>query len=205
MKRIITLTTAVTVAALAFTGCSKTVVNGNDPPMPEYTSPATVLKAVQISFNQGNIDALKKSLSPKFVFYFDRRDVGASPPGKPGYKIPASWSYGEFWQAAYSMFNNAYSISLFVPVGPLREPGENETTYKGENVTISLLVMVDEVNGFKIDKGFCDFAFEAYYNERKEKRWRLTGWWDFTSEGYDERAAVAPGSLGSVLALYYPE
>jgi len=205
VKRTITLTPAVPAAALALTGCDSTVINGHEHPVPEYTSPAMVLKAVQISFNQSNIDYLKRALSPEFIFYFDPRDVGKSPPGRSGYKIPESWSYGEFWQAAYSMFNRAYSISLFVPVGPLREPGENETTYKAENVTISLLVMVDEVNGFKIDKGFCDFAFDAYYNERKEKRWRLTGWWDFTSGGYDERAAVAPGSLGKLLALYYPE
>ena len=191
-------------AALALTGCDSTVINGREHPTPEYTSPATVLKAVQISFNQSNIDYLEKSLSPKFIFYFDPRDVGKNPPGKE-YEIPESWSYDDFTDAANCMLHMAYSISLFVSVGPLRQPGENETTYKGENVTISLLVMVDEVNGFMIDKGFCDFAFEAYYNERKEKRWRLTGWWDFTSEGYDEYTAVSPVSLGRVLALYYPE
>ncbi len=205
MKRTITLTTAVTVAALALIRCDSTVINHREHPVPEYKSPATVLKAVQISFNQRNIDYLKKSLSPDFVFYFDPRDVGASPPGKPGYKIPESWSYAEFTEAANRMLHTAYSISLFVPVGPLREPGENETTYKAENVTISLLVMVDEVDGFMIDKGFCDFAFEAYYNEQKEKRWRLTGWWDHTSGGYDESAEVAPASLGKLLALYYRE
>jgi hypothetical protein len=191
-------------AALAFAGCGKTVINGDDPPIPEYTSPATVLKAVQISFNQSNIYYLEQSLSPEFIFYLDRRDVGSSPPGGR-YVIPASWSYDDFTEAANRMLNMAYSISLFVPVGPLREPGENETTYRAEDVTISLLVMVDEVDGFIIDKGYCDFAFEAYYNERKEKRWRLTGWWDFTSEFLDEYTGVAPGSLGKLLALYYPE
>ena len=203
MRELLRATGAVILAALAFAGCDKTIINGEIPP-PEPTSPANVLKNVEISFNQGDIDLLKRCLSPDFIFYFDPRNVGKNPPGGR-YVIPASWSYGEFWQAAYSMFNKAYSISLFVPVGPLREPGENETTYKAENVTISLLVMVDEVNGFMIDKGFCDFAFEAYYNEQKEKRWRLTGWWDFTSGGYDESAAVAPGSLGKLLALYYRE
>ena len=92
-----------------------------------------------------------------------------------------------------------------MPVGPLREPGENETTYRAENVTISLLVMVDEVNGFKIDKGFCDFAFERYEAAGGKKYWRLTKWWDRTSEGYDEYTGVTPGSLGRVLALYYRE
>jgi len=203
VKRISTLTAAVTLAALALAGCYNTVIDG-EPPPPEYTSPATVLKAVQISFNQRNIDYLKKSLSPNFVFYFDPRDVGQSPPGSH-YVIPESWSYDEFMIAANGMLQKAYSISLFVRVEPLREPGENEATYKAQNVRISLLVMVDENNGFIADGGYCDFAFEAYYNEKKEKLWRLTGWWDHTSEGYDEHPGLAPASLGKLLALYYRE
>lgn len=204
MKGLLRATATVMLAALALTGCDSTVINGHERPVPEYTSPATVLKAVQISFNQSNIDYLKRSLSPDFTFYFDPRDVGKKPPGGT-YVIPESWSHDDFTKAANSMLNKAYSISLFVRVGSLREPGENETTYKAENVTISLLVMVDEVNGFMIDKGFCDFAFEAYYNERKEKRWRITKWWDHTSEVLDEYAGAGHGSLGRVLALYYPE
>jgi len=190
--------------ALAFTGCDETVVDGKTPPVPEYTSPAKVLKAVQISFNQRSIDYLQKSLSPEFIFYFDPRDVGRNPPGGR-YVIPESWSYDDFTNGAHRMLETAYSISLFVPVAPLRAPGENETTYRADNVQISLLVMVDELNGFKIDKGFCDFALEKYATEQGEKRWRLTGWWDRTSELLDGHAGTAPGSLGKVLALYYRE
>ncbi len=195
--------TAAALAALALAGCGETVIDG-EPPPPEYTSPATVLKAVQISFNQRNIEYLKQSLNPNFIFYFDPRDVGQSPPGGR-YIIPESWSYDQFTKAAYTMVQVAYSISLLVRVEPLRRPGENVTTYKAEGVTISLLVMVDEYTGYTVKRGFCDFEFERYAAENGEKLWRLTGWWDHTSEGYDEGAAAAPGSLGRVLAMYYRE
>ena len=173
-------------------------------PVTNPVYPADVIENVEHSFNQIDIDLLKRCLSPDFIFYFDPDDVGQNPPGK-SYLIPESWSYTEFWAALNNMFARAYYVSLDISTGRIGIPGENETTYRAENVTISLLVMVDEVNGYIADGGYCNFAFETYYNERKEKRWRLTGWWDFTSEGYDERTAVAPGSLGRVLALYYPE
>ncbi len=204
MKRRSTLIAALALAALALAGCGETVIDGNGPPIPEYTSPATVLKAVQISFNQININYLKQSLSPDFVFYFDPRDVGRSPPGGR-YIIPESWSHDEFLNAANYMLQAAYSIDLSINTTGVGKPGENEATYKAEGVTISLLVMTDELNGFKVDKGYCDFAFERYATEKGERLWRLTGWWDHTSEGYDEGAAVEAGSLGKLLALYYME
>jgi len=200
VKRISTLTAAVTLAALALAVCYNTVIDG-EPPPPEYTSPATVVKAVQISFNQRNIDYLKKSLSPNFVFYFDPRDVGQSPPGSM-YIIPESWSRDEFLQAANNMFTKAYSISLAIPTAGVGTPGENETTYLADNVSISLLVMVDELNGFIADGGYCTFEFEKYTSKEGKKYWRLTGWWDRTSEGYDEHPGVKPASLGRILALF---
>jgi len=99
----------------------------------------------------------------------------------------------------------AYSIKLLIPTSQIGTPGENETKYRAENISINLLVMVDELNGYRADRGYCNFAFESYTSEAGKKRWRLTGWWDFTSGGYDENTAIAPGSLGRVLALYYPE
>jgi hypothetical protein len=191
------------VAALALAGCGETVIN-REPPTPEYASPATVLKAVQISFNQRNIDYLKQSLSPDFIFYFDPRDVGQSPPGKT-YIIPESWSHDEFLNGANYMLQAAYSIDLSINTTGVGKPGENEATYKAEGVTISLLVMIDELNGFMVGKGYCDFAFERYATEKGERLWRLTGWWDHTSGGYDEGAAASPASLGRVLAMYYSE
>jgi hypothetical protein len=203
--KVLSRAAACMLTALALTGCDDSIVDGEEPPVPEYTSPARVLKAVQISFNQCSIDYLKKSLSPDFVFYFDPHDVGQSPPGNSNYQIPESWSHDEFTNSAYRMLQMAYSASFFVFVEPLCAPGENETTYRADNVQISLLVMVDECNGFKIDKGSCDFAFEKYAGERGKDYWHLTGWWDHTSECFDEYPGAAPGSLGRVLALYYKE
>jgi hypothetical protein len=198
------ITAAAALAAWALAGCGETVVDGDGPPIPAYTSPATVLKAVQISFNQRDIEYLKQSLSPNFIFYFDPRDVGESPPGR-NYIIPKSWSHDEFLNGANNMLQKAYAIDFSINTTGVGTPGEKETTYKAEGVTISLLVMTDEYNGFIVDGGYCDFAFERYATEKGERLWRLTGWWDHTSGGHDEGAAVGPGSLGRVLAMYYSE
>jgi hypothetical protein len=168
----------------------------------EPTSPANVLKNVAISFNGSKITLLKAMLSPSFVFYFDPRDVGKSPPGKPGYMIPESWSYAEFWQVLNKMFRQAHSISLSIPTDRVGTPGENETTYRAENINLSLLVMIDELNGFIAEGGYCNFEFERYEAAGGKKYWRLTGWWDRTSQGYDEYPGVEPTSFGKVLAIF---
>jgi hypothetical protein len=168
----------------------------------EPTSPVNVLKNVEIAFNQRDINLLKAMLSSNFVFYFDPRDVGSSPPGKP-YIIPVSWSYTEHVQASENMFNQAYRIDLSINTGRVGTPGENETTYRADNVTLSLLVMVDDLNGFIVNTGYCNFEFERYESAGGKKYWRLTGWWDRTSQGYDEYPGASPSSLGRVLAMYY--
>jgi hypothetical protein len=165
------------------------------------TTPAHVLRNVEISFNGGKITLLKAMLSTNFVFYFDPRDVGSSPPGKT-YLIPESWSYTEFWQAANNMFRNAYRISLLIQTARVGIPGENETTYRADNIDLSLLVMIDDLNGYIADKGYCNFEFERYEGAGGKKYWRLTKWWDRTSQSYDEYPGVTPTSLGRILALY---
>jgi hypothetical protein len=195
MNRVIFSAVALALLALA---CGEE--EGITRPPPEYL-PADVLESVQTSFDRRDINLLRTCLSPDFVFYFDPRDVGQTPPGSE-YVIPESWSYTDFWKAANNLFWMAYAINLSIPTGGIRTPGENETTYKADNISISLLVMVDEFEGYKADQGCCDFAFEVYYNEKKEKRWRLVGWWDFTSEFFDAYPGVAPASLGRVLALF---
>jgi len=167
----------------------------------EATSPAGVLGNVAISFNRRDINLLKAMLSEDFVFYFDPRDVGKNPPGSM-YIIPESWSYTEFWQVLNEMIRQAYSISLSIPTGRVGEPGESETTYKAEKIPISLLVMVDELNGFIADNGYCNFEFERYEAAGK-KYWRLTGWWDRTSPYYDENLGAMPQSLGRILAMFH--
>ena len=199
MKKVIIASVAVAVLTLA---CGEE--EGVTPRVPdrvEATTPANVLKNVAISFNQRNINLLKTMLSENFVFYFDPRDVGQSPPGSM-YIIPESWSHIEFLSAVKNMFGKAYSINLSIATSRVGTPGENETTYKADNISLSLLVMVDELNSFIADTGYCNFEFERYESASGKKYWRLTGWWDRTSQGYDEYPGVAPASLGRVLALF---
>jgi hypothetical protein len=198
MKRFITLCGVVAlVAALA---CEDRVHAPTPTPEPTGAeSPAEALEAVELSFNERAIKVLASALSEDFVFYFDPRDVGSNPPGSQ-YRIPESWSYTEFWQALNNMFRQAYSINLAIPTGRVGSPGENETTYKAENVRISLLVMIDSLNGFIADGGYCNFAFERYDAASGKKYWRLTGWWDRSSEFFDAYPALTPTSVGKILA-----
>jgi hypothetical protein len=165
------------------------------------TSPRAVLQNVEKAFNRRDLNLLQAMLSERFVFHFDPDDVGQHPPAGT-YVIPESWSYTEFWQAAGNLLEKAYNISLSIATAAVGEPGPNETTYLAENVTIRLLVMVDEMNGFIADQGFCNFELERYEGEGGKKLWRLTKWWDNTSVCYDAKPGVAPGSLGRILAFY---
>jgi hypothetical protein len=198
VKKLIILSAAVALLLLA---CGEE--EGVTPRVPdrvEATTPAGCLKNVEIAFNQRDIGLLKAMLSPNFVFYFDPRDVGQSPPGRH-YVIPESWSYNEFWFAVNMVLVRAHSINLSTPTNRVGTPGENETKYKAEEITIRLLVMVGELNGFIAEEGYCDYEFERY-DAGGKKYWRLTGWWDQTSESYDENPGIAPTSLGRILALY---
>ena len=199
MKKMITVAAAL--ALLALSCGEEEGVTPQKPERLEPTSPVFVLKNVELAFNQRDINLLKAMLGPNFVFYFDPHDVGQYPPGKH-YPIPESLSREEFLQAVSNMFRKAYSINLTISTGRVGTPGENETKYKAENVSLSLLVMIDSLNGYIADRGYCNFEFERYEAAGK-KYWRLTGWWDRTSEGYDEYPGIAPSSLGRILAMYY--
>jgi hypothetical protein len=168
----------------------------------EPTTPAYVLRNVEIAFNQRDINLLKAMLSEDFVFYFDPRDVGGSPPGKPNIIIPESWSYTEHVRASENMFNQAYRIDLSIATSGVGTPGENETTYLAENINLSIIVMVDDLTGFIADNGYCNFEFERYEAPSGKKYWRLINWWDRTSQGYDANPGVSPTSLGRILCLY---
>jgi hypothetical protein len=172
---------ALAAATLTFTGCLFSPPEEKPPePAPEMTTPANVLKNIQVAYNQQLIQNYKKALSTNFVFYFDPDDVGQNPPGRQ-YEIPESWSYTEDWQATDKMFQKAYSIKLSIPTGDVGEPEPNETTFRADNISINLLVMVDELTGFLADQGYCNFEFEKYKNEEGKDRWRLTKWWDRTA------------------------
>ena len=71
---------ALALAALTLTCCDKTVINGDTPSVPDYASPAKVLKTVELSFNERNIEYLKDALSPNFVFYSDPKEIGRPDP-----------------------------------------------------------------------------------------------------------------------------
>ena len=169
-------------AALSFTGCLFSPPEKEPPsPPPVMDSPANVLKTVEAAYNQRNIEYYKNALSKNFVFYFDPDDVGQNPPGVPTYKIPESWTYTEDWSATDKMFEKAFSISLQISTGIVGTPDPEATTFRAENITIKLLVMIDELNGYLADTGYCNFEFEKYQNESNEDRWRLTKWWDNTA------------------------
>ena len=200
MKKLLPL--AASIVILSGTACEEE--GGPLPPPPPpgpRNTPAEVLKTVEISFNQREIEILKKSLSPDFVFYFDPDDVGQNPPGKP-YIIPESWSYTEFGVTVAKMFRKAYSIKLTIPTSQIGTPDPGQTTYKAENVPISLLVMLDGLQGYIAGQGYCNFAFESYTSEAGKKFWRLTGWWDRTAVPADGRTGLAPTSLGRILSLF---
>lgn len=174
------LTIAAAVAALLFTGCLFSPPEEEDPEAPPVmNSPANVLKTVEIAYNQRNIEYYKSALSENFVFYFDPDDVGTKPPGS-SYIIPETWSYTLDWQSTNNMFQKAFSISLTIPTGKVGTPEPEDTKFRAENVTIQLLVMIDELNGYIANQGYCNFEFEKYKNETNEDRWRLTKWWDNT-------------------------
>jgi hypothetical protein len=198
MKKMVTLAAAFALLAL---GCFEEL----PPPPPERpgpTAPANVLKNVELAFNNRDVDLLKAMLSTTFVFYFDPDDVGQRAPGSQ-YIIPESWSYTEFWKAANNMFTKAYSISLSIRTDQVGTPGENETKYRAENISINLLVMVDELNGYMADNGYCDYEFESYTSEAGKKCWRLTKWWDRTAVPADGHLGLVPTSVGRILALFY--
>ncbi|HUU57099.1 MAG TPA: hypothetical protein VMW93_07145 [bacterium] len=179
--RTASLTIATALAALLFTGCLFSPPEIEDPEAPPVmNSPANVLKTIEIAYNQRNIRYYKSALSENFVFYFDPRDVGQTPPVGT-YIIPETWSYTDDWRATDRMFQKAYDISLTIPTARVGTPEPDDNIYKANNISIKLLVMVEELNGYIADMGYCNFEFEKYKNEANEDRWRLRKWWDNTS------------------------
>jgi hypothetical protein len=176
------VTAATALAALLFTGCLFSPPGpGETQEPPVMNSPANVLKTVEIAYNQNNIQYYKDALSENFVFYFDPDDVGQTPPGGGNYIIPESWTYTEDWNATKRMFEGAHNISLSIYTTGIGTPDPEATIYRAENIKIRLLVMLDEINGYLADAGYCNFEFEKYTNARGEVLWRLTKWWDNTA------------------------
>ncbi|MGD8717660.1 MAG: hypothetical protein PVH29_02450 [Candidatus Zixiibacteriota bacterium] len=172
------------------------------PEIPAPTSPANVLSNVAASFNRPSLSLIEDSLGPSFIFHFDPEDVGQNTP-TGNFIIPESWSRNEFLRAVGNMYVRAYSLDMAIGAKGVGTPREGEETYLAEYVTMSLLVMVDELSGFIAEGGYQNFEFEKYNNEKGEVRWRLTGWWDHSHADFDDSVGSAPSSFGRVLALYY--
>jgi len=167
---------AAAAAALLAAGCifSPPPPTG-DIPIDYWASPDNVLTAIENSYKGRDINLYKGALDQeKFVFYFNPNDVG-KPVGT--YIIPISWTYTEDYEATGNMFQEAYTISL--EIQPVGKPPEGATEFIAYNVAINLLVMVDEVDGYRADQGYCNFKFKKYIEEGKV-HWRLVQWWDFT-------------------------
>jgi hypothetical protein len=188
----------IVIAFLALACGEEEVTGPQEPDRYMPTSPANVLKNVELAFDNRDINLLTAMLSTEFVFYFDPRDVGRN---IGGYIIPESWSYDEFRDAAANLFSRAYSINLTIDVGHVGEPAPGKKSYNAPDVKTSLLVMVDDVSGF-LGEGFGDYGFEIYRGKTGREFWRLIKWADHRYRGGDASPANKVASVGIILAYY---
>ncbi len=175
----VALLLTVIVGALAAAGCifgadDPSTGGGEDPVVPD--SPSDVIYNLEIAYNTRDINLYKQCLSPQFTFYFNQSDVGTD---VNGYIIPTSWGYEEDWDATGNMFTLAYDIAMQLPENSIPEPPDGATTFTADNITVSLLVMVDENNGYIANKGTLEFTFETYVSGGNTY-WRIRDWRDFT-------------------------
>jgi hypothetical protein len=199
MKKVIIASVAVAVLTLAC-GEEEGVTGEDDRILP--TNPVNVLKCVEISFNRRGMGIIDGVVDGSFFFFFDPEDVGRTPPGSE-YIIPGGWTSTGFRRAVKNMFDQAYSIDLAIKTSQVGTPSEEARHYRADNVTISLLVMVDELNGYIADQGYCNFEFVKCRGKTEPKLWRLTYWHDRTASGDDSKTNLKPASFGMILAMYY--
>ncbi len=175
----IALLIIVIIGAFAAAGCifDSTEIGKDpidEPIVPD--SPENVIYNLELAYNKRDINLYKQCLSPQFTFYFNPIDVGND---ADGYIIPSSWGYEEDWTATQNMFTRAYDISMQLPEHLIDDPPDGATTYTAENITVSLLVMVNADNGFIANRGTLEFNFETYDSNGKTY-WRIKDWRDFT-------------------------
>jgi hypothetical protein len=194
MRKVPIVISAATVL-LFFNACEDGGTAPPPPPPLDLSEPAKTLEAVEQAFNDRDSDDLALCLADAFTFYFDEGDVGDEP---GDYIIPETWGKEEFLEAVGNMFAEVYSIDMDIDTSNVGTPGEDDTTYSAENVEVSLLVMIDPVNGC-LAHGLCNFRF-AKVTSGGYDNWRIEDWWDYThvySES-DNRA-----SIGWILAYFY--
>jgi len=144
---------------------------------PDLSSPYRIMVELEYCFNHNQeadiINRMDAVLSPNFTFYFDPEDVGDY---VGDYEIPVSWTKTAMMTAIEHLFNQAYSINLEIPIldegeDAFGKPGEGDTTFIRTNVSVNLLVMVDEYSGYQAT-GFCDFEF----TKDGSGNWPITVW-----------------------------
>lgn len=196
MKKVIIAFAAASVLLLA---CGEEGVT--PPPGPDRLEPATpanVLRNVELAFDGRDINLFRTALSPYFVFYFDPRQVGKYPPGGR-YLIPESGSYSEIVRWVSDLFEKAYFISLSIEAGKVGRPEPEENTYFAGNIKVTLIVKMDELEGYTYD-GYANVEFEKYAAANGEDYWRIEAWWDRGGRGWGEYPASTPPSFGAAPA-----
>jgi hypothetical protein len=171
------------------------------PTIPTGVSPESCMSAIMISWYAQNYGAFKPYLAHNFTFYFNPHDVGTS---VGSYTLPASWTYAQMCDAVFTMLANAYSIDMHIPGSSIGTPGDADNNWRAERIPLTLTVMTDAHNGFRVGAGCCHYSF-ARYTEDGKYQWYLKGWWDFTSATAPaaDVPGVEPTSLGRILARYY--
>jgi len=187
MKRILLISLAL--AVLLGVACRETIA-----PEPRYfaVSPEECIYYLEKSFNTTDMVMFTAMLASDFTFYFNQADVGSD---IDGYIIPSSWNYEQENQAIGNMFTLAYDISMQLSQGDIGTPPEGATEYTVENISISLLVMIDETNGFIVNKGTCTYTFEKD-SDSGDEYWVIKDWRDFTYT----RKGIEGASLGMIKA-----
>lgn len=198
MKKVLTASAAF---ALLFLGCGEE--EGVAPQKRghfEPTSPANVLRNVELAFNTRDISLLKATLGRNFVFYYDPREVGRKPPGGEP-RVPKSSSYTEIVRRVNYLFEKAPFISLTLEIRIIARPKPEENTYRADYVKVKLIVMLDELRWF-VREGYSRVGFEKYADKNGKNYWRITAWWDRTGGGYGEYLAPTAPSPGTALATF---
>jgi hypothetical protein len=183
---------AAALAALFFGGCAED--QGTPEGFNPYktTEPKYVLANVEAAFNNKDADLLASSLGDGFEFYFDVNDVDAN---VNGYVIPERWSESDFMRAVGHMFARTKSIAMTCNWKTMGSPHMNENTYVASHVALEIVVMVDEVNGYAIDDGTCDYGFA----KNAAAAWHAAKWKDASREC----GCVGEITFGRLLASYY--
>ncbi len=159
-------------------------------------TPTERIYNVELSFNARDVTLFERQLTDDFTFYFNENDVGND---VNGYIIPESWNRDDISRAVDNLLELAHDVNLQLPEEDVGTPPEGATTYTADNIAVSLLVMVDENNGFIANKGMLEFTFENTPVSGIDQ-WSIIEWKDFTYA----KKGVESTSFGDILAAFYP-